>query len=446
MVQKILVANRGEIAHRLCAHLRTLGVDTVAVFSEADATAPHVAAATDAVGIGPAPVTESYLRIDRILEAAKETKADAIHPGYGLLSENPGFAQAVIDQGLGWLGPSPAAIRAMGDKVSARDLARQHDVPLVPGSDGLIEDASAATAIAEEIGYPVLIKATAGGGGIGMEIAKKPEKLLKAITKCQDRAARAFDASGVYLEKLVVKPRHIEIQVLFDAHGNGISLFERECSIQRRHQKVVEEAGSPIMDAHPGLRERMGEAALRLGRAVSYTGVGTVEFLVDSQGNFYFMEMNTRLQVEHPVTEMVTGIDLIEQQLRVARGEKLQVTPQMQGHSIECRIYAEDPARRFLPQPGQITRLEWPEGPDIRIDSGIVTGSEVTPYYDPLLAKLIVRGDTRSDCIARLARALNDTRIEGITTNLSFHKWLVEDEAFLQGDLSTTFIKERFNP
>lgn len=445
MVNKVLVANRGEIAHRLCSHLKSLGLSTIAVYSDADKDAPHVHAADAAVNIGPPPVSDSYLQANRIIEAALEHGADSVHPGYGLLSENGDFAKAVVAAGLTWIGPTPEAIAMMGDKVQARNTAQEFGVPLVPGSDGLISSIEDAHAVAERIGYPVLVKASAGGGGIGMEIAKAPKKLEKAILKCQNRAERAFGSDAVYLEKLVEEPRHIEIQILCDQHGNGVSLFERECSIQRRHQKIVEEAPSVLMDTHPDLRKRMGEAALQLALGVNYVGAGTVEFLADKHGNFYFMEMNTRLQVEHPVTEMVTEVDIVGWQIRIARGEKLEITPSITGHSIECRIYAEDPAKKFFPAPGTITHLKWPSGPGIRVDSGVLSGSEITPYYDPLLAKLIVHGNSRTQCIERLSAALEETEIEGITTNLSFHKWLVTDTAFVSGELTTDFVKERFN-
>jgi acetyl-CoA carboxylase biotin carboxylase subunit len=445
MVTRVLVANRGEIANRLCSHIRTLGYESVAVFSEADAGAPHTQAANCALPIGPSPVTESYLRADRILEAAQESGADAIHPGYGLLSENADFARAVVDRGLTWIGPPPTAIERMGDKGEAIRTARQLGLPLIPGSDGPLTAADDPEAIAEKLGFPVLVKASAGGGGIGMEVAKKPEKLGKAIQKCRDRSARAFGSDEVYLEKYLSAPRHIEIQILVDKHGNGVSLYERECSIQRRYQKIVEEAPSLVCSEISGLRERMGKAALTLAHAVGYEGVGTVEFLVDETGDFYFMEMNTRLQVEHPVTECVTGIDLIDWQLRVANGEVLNVAPQLSGHAIECRIYAEDPANRFLPRPGTITELVWPEDEGVRVDSGVEVGSVVTPYYDPLMAKLIVTGTDRRDAINRLTNALEKTRIDGVTTNLSFHRWLVTNEAFIQGDLSTQFVRRHFN-
>jgi len=445
MVKKVLVANRGEIAHRLCSHLKSLGISTIAVYSDADKEAPHVTAADEAVNIGPPPVSDSYLQAERIVTAAVKHGADSVHPGYGLLSENGSFAQAVVSAGLTWIGPTPEAIATMGDKIEARNTAEKLGVPLVPGSNGLIQSIEDAHQVADSIGYPVLIKASAGGGGIGMEVAKKPEKLEKAILKCRNRAERAFGSDAVYIEKLVEEPRHIEIQVLCDQHGNGFSLFERECSIQRRHQKIVEEAPSVLMDAHPDLREQMGAAALELALGVNYVGAGTVEFLADKHGNFYFMEMNTRLQVEHPVTEMITGLDIVDWQIRIARGETLDVSPSIAGHSIECRIYAEDPSKKFFPAPGTITHLKWPEGPGIRIDSGVVSGSEITPYYDPLLAKLIVHGNSRAQCIERLSNALEETEIEGLTTNLSFHKWLVTDSAFVSGELTTNFVKERFN-
>jgi acetyl/propionyl-CoA carboxylase alpha subunit len=390
-------------------------------------------------------VTESYLNSRAILAAAVEQGADAIHPGYGLLSENAVFAQQVIDSGLTWIGPSPQTISLMGDKVAARETARRCELPLIPGSDGAVESAEEAAQVAEKIGYPLLVKASAGGGGIGMEIAKNPEKLAKTLAKCRDRASRAFGDDAVYLEKLLVNPRHIEIQLLFDSHGNGVSLFERECSIQRRHQKIVEEAPSPLCQARPELRERMSRAALQLGHAVGYVGVGTVEFLVAPTGEFYFMEMNTRLQVEHTVTEMVTDVDLVAQQIHVANGGRLDIEPSFSGHAIECRIYAEDPGKKFFPSPGRVDNLQWPSGDGVRVDSGIHSGFEVTPFYDPLLAKLIVKAANREQCIRQLTVALDNTVIDGLTTNLSFHKWLVGDEAFQQGHLSTNFVSERFN-
>ena len=443
MITRVLVANRGEIATRLCSHLRKLGLYTIAVFSEADAESPHVKEANEAHCIGPAPVSESYLNGEKILEIASLANADAIHPGYGLLSENAGFARAVQEANIVWIGPNPSVIESMGDKVAARKRAVAANVPVVPGSDGPVNDEQAAT-VAAEMGFPVLIKAADGGGGIGMEVVRKAEKMEKAMTKCRSRSARSFGSDTVYVEKLLENPRHIEIQVLFDNHGNGIALFERECSIQRRYQKIVEEAPAVVCTTFPGLRERMCDAAVSLGKAVGYTGVGTVEFLVDPSGNFYFMEMNTRLQVEHPVTECITGVDLVHWQIRVVQGDTLDFTPSITGHSIECRIYAEDPNKRFLPAPGTITKLQWPTGDGIRIDSGVVEGSSITPYYDPLIAKLIITGDNRLDCIERLQNALDDTIIEGLTTNLKFHRWLTTNEAFRDGALTTHFIKDHF--
>jgi acetyl-CoA carboxylase biotin carboxylase subunit len=444
MVNRVLVANRGEIATRLCAHLQTLGIHTIAVYSEADENAVHVHAANEAHCIGPAPVTDSYLNQERILQVAQQTDADAIHPGYGLLSENATFARAVHQAGRTWIGPTPSVIEAMGDKIAARTTATEAGVPVVPGSDGPVDDTEALK-IAEDIGFPVLIKAAGGGGGIGMEVVKKPEKMAKALDKCRSRSSRSFGSDTVYVEKLLEAPRHIEIQVLFDQHENGVALFERECSIQRRYQKIVEEAPSVLCQTIPGLRERMCAAAISLGKRVGYTGVGTVEFLVDSGGNFYFMEMNTRLQVEHPVTECITGVDLVDWQIRVARGAVLDVVAHMKGHAIECRIYAEDPAKRFFPAPGTISKLRWPTGPGIRVDAGVTNGSVITPFYDPLVAKLIVSAADRATCIERLSTALDETIIEGLTTNLDFHRWLVRDPAFQQGKLTTNFVKERFS-
>jgi acetyl-CoA carboxylase biotin carboxylase subunit len=431
--RRVLVANRGEIARRVIRGCRALGVETIAVHSEADADAPHVREADAAFAIGPPPARDSYLRVDAILEALRASGADAVHPGYGFLSENAAFAEAVNATGAVFIGPPASAIRAMGDKATARRLMQEAGVPVTPGSD-VVADADAAAKAAEAIGYPVLVKASAGGGGIGMVPCTDEASLRKGFATATARAASAFGDGAVYLERLVHHARHIEIQVVADRAGATVHLFERECSVQRRHQKVLEEAPSPAVDA--ALREALGAAAVRAARAIGYENVGTIEFLLGPGGDFFFMEMNTRLQVEHPITEWTTGVDLVQLQLRIAAGEPLpfrQEDLRQRGHAIELRVYAEDPAKNFLPSPGTITRLVWPTGDDVRVDAGVEEGSRVTPFYDPLLAKLVVRGADRAAAIAQGLAAVDAMQIEGLKTNLPALRLVLQDPDFRDG-------------
>lgn len=445
MFRKVLVANRGEIAVRIIRALREFGIRAVAVYSEVDRSALHVRMADEAVCLGAADARESYLNIDRVVDAARRTGAEAVHPGYGFLSENADFAQACVNAGLVFIGPSPESIRRMGSKTAARAIAREAGVPTVPGAAGAVNGIEEALEIAAGVGYPVLLKAAAGGGGKGMRLVAEPREMESAIRDASSEAERAFHDSRVYIEKAVIRPRHIEIQVLGDQHGNLIHLGERECSLQRRHQKVIEESPSPLMAAHPELRARMGEAACRAARAANYYNAGTVEFLVDNSLNFYFLEMNTRLQVEHPVTELVTGIDLVHQQLRIAAGEHLTITQsdvQWRGSAIECRIYAEDPENTFLPSPGTITRLHRPTGPGIRLDAGVYLGWTIPLEYDPLIAKLTAYAETRELAIARLRGALEEYSVNGVKTTISFFHQILDDEEFRAGRLHTGFIEE----
>jgi len=441
MFKKILIANRGEIAIRIARGCRELGVSPVAVYSEADRAAMHVRVADEAHPIGPAPSRESYLRGDRIVEAAVRAGAEAIHPGYGFLSESAAFARAVRDAGLVFIGPSPEAMELMGSKTQARRTVRDAGAPVVPGAVDPVTDPEEAIRIADEIGYPVMIKASSGGGGKGMRLVNSRDELVSSIDRAAAEAAAAFGDAAVYIEKAIVRPRHIEIQLLADRHGNCVYLGERECSMQRRHQKVVEECPAPFNDA--GLRARMGKAAVTIAKAAGYEGAGTIEFLVDVDRNFYFLEMNTRLQVEHPVTELVTARDLVHAQIRVAAGEKLwfgQDDVTMQGHAIECRIYAEDPEAGFIPSPGPITTLREPSGPGVRVDSGMYEGWEVAIHYDPLLAKLAVWAATREEAIARLRRALSEYEIGGIKTTLPLFRALCAEEDFRTGDFDTQYL------
>ncbi|RAL23620.1 acetyl-CoA carboxylase biotin carboxylase subunit [Lujinxingia litoralis] len=446
MFNAVLIANRGEIAARIARTCKRMGIRTVAVYSEADEGAPHTQIADEAYLIGPAHVTKSYLNAERILEVAREAGVDAIHPGYGLLSENAEFVHAVEAAGITFIGPRAEVMELMGDKARAREFAQNAGVPVVPGSDGVVADEDAAIALAETIGYPVLVKASAGGGGIGMNLATNEKKLRKAIKASVRRAESAFGDPSFYLERYIENPRHIEIQVLADHHGNALHLFERECSVQRRHQKVIEEAPSPLVSRHPGLRERMADAALALVRASEYTNAGTVEFIADEAGNFYFIEMNTRLQVEHPVTEMIAGLDLVEWQLRIAAGEELTLAQSelsIDGHAIECRIYAENPEKMFMPAPGTITTWTPPQGEGVRLDSGVMANWAVTPYYDPLIAKLIVHAPDRPQAIARMKAALGEMNIGGLTTNLQMHLELMDDADYLAGDVHTGWLEKR---
>ena len=446
MFRKVLIANRGEIAIRIIRSCRELGIRTVAIYSDADVESLHVRMADEAVWIGPASSSQSYLKISNIIAAAKEVNAEAIHPGYGFLAESAEFARAVVAAGLTFIGPTAEAMEIMGSKTSARRAALEAGVPIVPGTVEPLPSLAEASATAEKYGFPVMLKAAAGGGGKGMRLVTNSAELRSAFETAQAEAAAAFGDSSLYLEKAVERPRHIEIQIFGDTHGNVVHLGERECSIQRRHQKVIEECPSPIND--PELRRRMGEEAVKMGRAVKYSGAGTVEFLLaDATREFYFLEMNTRLQVEHPVTELVTGRDLVREQFRVATGEPLSFTQEevsWQGHAIECRIYAEDPANNFFPSPGTITHLREPSGPGIRVDSGVAPHSEVSIHYDPMIAKLAVWGRTRDEAIERLRRALDEYEVSGITTNLPFFREVAEDEEFVSGHLDTGFIT-RFN-
>jgi acetyl-CoA carboxylase biotin carboxylase subunit len=447
MFRKVLVANRGEIAVRILRACDERGLLTVAVYSDADRTALHVRYADQAYRVGPPPPRESYLNIPAIITAAAQSGAEAVHPGYGFLSENADFAQAVLDAGLAWVGPSPDAIRAMGNKVAARRMMIAAGVPVVPGSDTMlgnaghhITDGQAAT-VAAELGYPVMVKAAAGGGGKGMRLVSDPDSLPRALAAARREALNAFGDDAVYLEKAIERARHIEIQVLADSTGNCVHLGERECSIQRRHQKLIEEA--PSVAVPPELRNKMGGVAVRAAQAVRYTNAGTVEFLLDREGHFYFLEMNTRLQVEHPVTELVTGVDIVKEQLAIASGRKLrwqQKDIQLKGHAIECRINAENPFRNFLPEAGRITSLAEPHGPGVRLESGIFAGMEVSLYYDPLLAKLVAWGETRAEAVLRMRRALDEYRIGGIHTTIPFHQQVMDSTVFQWGQFDTSFL------
>jgi propionyl-CoA carboxylase alpha chain len=445
MFRKILIANRGEIACRIIKTARPMGIATVAVYSEADAEALHVREADEAVPIGPPPSSESYLRIDRIVEACRMTGAEAVHPGYGFLSERAEFATALADAGIVFIGPTPEAIAAMGDKIASKKLAHEAGVTTVPGHLDTIANADRAVKIAREIGYPVMIKASAGGGGKGMRIAHTDAELREGFSGAQHEARSSFGDDRVFLEKYIEEPRHIEIQVLGDAHGNIVHLGERECSIQRRHQKVIEEAPSPFLDA--ATREAMGAQAVALARMVGYRSAGTVEFIVDRGKNFYFLEMNTRLQVEHPVTELVTGLDLVELMIRVAAGESLpfdQAAVQHNGWAIEARVYAEDPQRNFLPSIGRLIRYRPPEGEGVRVDSGVFEGAEIAVYYDPMIAKLIAYGRSRETAIDRLGDALDGFFISGVRHNVAFLAAIAATERFRAGALSTDFIADTF--
>ncbi len=446
-MKKILVANRGEIALRVMRTARKMGIKTVAVYSEADRNAPHVRFADEAVLLGPAPSNQSYLLIDKIIDAAQSTAADAIHPGYGFLSENSLFAQAVEKNGITFIGPRPKAIEIMGSKLAAKDAVKAYDIPMVPGIDKAIVDPEKAIAISKEIGFPILIKASAGGGGKGMRVVEKEEELEEQMNRAISEATSAFGDGSVFIEKYVSSPRHIEIQVLADTHGNVVHLFERECSIQRRHQKVVEEAPSAVLT--PELRKAMGLDATKVAKACDYVGAGTVEFLLDGDLNYYFLEMNTRLQVEHPVTEMITGIDLVEQQIKVARGEKLnfkQEDLEIKGHAMELRVYAEDPLNDFLPSVGTLSKYRPPHGAGIRVDDGYEEGMEIPIYYDPMIAKLITYAPTRSEAIQRMREAIEQYHIEGIQTTLPFGHFVFENDAFVSGNFNTHFVKTYFSP
>jgi propionyl-CoA carboxylase alpha chain len=446
MFKKILIANRGEIACRIIKTARKLGIRTVAVYSEADKEALHVLLADEAVCIGPAPSTQSYLSIDRIVQACKDTRAEAVHPGYGFLSEKAALAQRLADEGIVFIGPTPQAITSMGDKIESKKLARSAGVNTIPGHFDVITDADHAVRIANEIGYPVMLKATAGGGGKGMRLARNDQQCRDGFQRASSEARSAFGDDRVFIEKYIEEPRHIEIQVLADSHGNVVYLGERECSLQRRHQKVIEEAPSPFLDQ--ATRTAMGEQAVALARAVNYQSAGTVEFIVDASRNFYFLEMNTRLQVEHPVTELVTGLDLVELMLRIAAGEKLpfsQADIRLNGCAIEARVYAEDPFRNFLPSIGRLVRYLPPtESKNVRVDTGVYEGGEVSIHYDPMIAKLITHGADRDQAIAYMRSALNQFYIRGVSHNISFLAALVEHKRFREGRLSTNLIAEEY--
>jgi acetyl-CoA carboxylase biotin carboxylase subunit len=446
-ITKVLVANRGEIALRIMRSAREMGLKTVAVYSEADRNAPHVLFADEAVLLGPPPSSQSYLLGHKIIEAALRLGVQAIHPGYGFLSENAGFAAAVQEAGLIFIGPNPNSIRVMGDKLSAKAAVKDFDIPLVPGSEGAISDPEEATVIAAQIGYPVLIKAAAGGGGKGMRIVESSDQIKEQMQLAASEAKSAFGDGSVFIEKYIGSPKHIEIQVLFDQHQNGVFLFERECSVQRRHQKVIEEAPSAIVT--PEVRAKMGNDALNVARACDYVGAGTVEFIMDENLNYYFLEMNTRLQVEHPVTEMITGKDLVKEQIRIAMGLPLSFSQEdlkINGHSIELRIYAEDPSSNFLPSTGRLLEYKRPQGPGIRVDDGFEQGMDIPVFYDPMIAKLISHGKDREEAISRLIRAIDEYLITGIETTLPFGRFVLSHPEFLNGSFDTHFVATYFNP
>jgi acetyl-CoA carboxylase biotin carboxylase subunit len=446
-MQKILVANRGEIALRIMRSAREMGIKTVAVYSDADRDALHVRYADEAVNIGEAPSSKSYLVGEKIISACKQTGAEGIHPGYGFLSENAAFARLVRESRLILIGPSPEAMEVMGNKLSAKAAALKYNIPMVPGTEEAITDVNEAKNRAIEVGFPILIKAAAGGGGKGMRIVDSPEDFEEQMQLAVSEATSAFGDGSVFIERYVSSPKHIEIQVLGDTHGNIVHLFERDCSVQRRHQKVIEEAPSAILT--PEIREKMGRCAVDVARSVNYTGAGTVEFIMDEALNFYFLEMNTRLQVEHPVTELITGIDLVKEQIKIARGEAIsfkQEDLKMRGHAVELRVYAEDPANNFLPDIGTLQTYITPKGPGVRVDDGFEQGMEIPIYYDPMIAKLITYADTRAEAIDRMVRAIDEYKITGITTTLGFGRFVMQHEAFTSGNFDTHFVKKYFTP
>ncbi|RZK78556.1 MAG: acetyl-CoA carboxylase biotin carboxylase subunit [Pedobacter sp.] len=446
-MRKILIANRGEIALRIMRSAREMGIKTVAVYSEADREALHVRYADEAVYIGPAPSSQSYLLGEKIIEACKQTGAEAIHPGYGFLSENAGFARAVQAAGLILIGPTPEAMEIMGNKLSAKAAALKYNIPMVPGTDEAITDIGEAKQRAQEVGFPILIKAAAGGGGKGMRIVNVVEDFEEQMQLAVSEAISAFGDGAVFIERFVGSPRHIEIQVLGDTHGNIVHIFERECSIQRRHQKVIEEAPSSVLT--PEMREKMGACAVDVARAVNYVGAGTVEFILDEKLDFFFLEMNTRLQVEHPVTELISGLDLVKEQIRIARGEALsykQEDLKISGHAIELRVYAEDPENNFLPDIGTLQTYRTPKGNGVRVDDGFQEGMEIPIYYDPMIAKLIVYGSDREEAMERMIRAINEYDITGIKTTLNFGKFVMQHKAFRSGNFDTHFVGKFFTP
>jgi acetyl-CoA carboxylase biotin carboxylase subunit len=445
-MKKILVANRAEIAQRVIRSAKKMGIKTVAVYSEIDRNAPHVKLADEAICLGPAPSNQSYLLGTKIIEEALKLGVDGIHPGYGFLSENADFAKQVTDAGIIFIGPSPHSIEIMGSKLAAKEAVKAYDIPMVPGIDKAITDVELAKSIASDVGYPILVKASAGGGGKGMRIVEKEEDLESQMTRAISEATSAFGDGSVFIEKYVTGPRHIELQVLADNHGNTVHLFERECSIQRRHQKVVEEAPSAVLT--PELREAMGNAAVRVAQSCNYQGAGTVEFLLDDKHNFYFLEMNTRLQVEHPVSELITGIDLVEQQIRVARNETLSFKQEdlsIKGHALELRVYAEDPMNNFLPSIGNLETYKLPVGNGIRVDDGYEEGMDIPIYYDPMIAKLITYGSNREEAIDLMKKAIADYKIKGLETTLPFGDFVCNHEAFISGNFDTHFVKNYFS-
>jgi pyruvate carboxylase subunit A len=446
-MKKILVANRGEIAIRVMQSARKMGIKTVAVYSTIDRNSLHVKYADEAVCIGEPPSNQSYLVGSKIIEVAKELNVDGIHPGYGFLSENADFAEEVEKNGITFIGPKSKSIQTMGDKLAAKDAVKLYDIPMVPGFDKAITEIEIAKSMADEIGYPILIKASAGGGGKGMRVVDKEEDLEKEMKHAVSEATSAFGNGSVFIEKYISSPRHIEIQVIADSFGNTFSLFERECSVQRRHQKVVEEAPSSILT--PELRKEMGEAAVNVAKSCDYLGAGTVEFLVDDQLNFYFLEMNTRLQVEHPVTELITGLDLVELQIRIARGEALTLKQEdlkINGHAVELRVYAEDPLNNFSPSVGHLEVYQLPVGENIRVDNGFEEGQDIPIFYDPMLSKLVTYGKTRNEAIQLMIKAINDYKVVGVETTLPFGKFVCEHEAFTSGNFNTHFVKNYYSP
>ncbi|HSJ69753.1 MAG TPA: acetyl-CoA carboxylase biotin carboxylase subunit [Anditalea sp.] len=446
-IKKILVANRGEISLRVMRTAREMGIKTVAVYSEADRNALHVRYADEAVCLGPPPSAQSYLLGDKIIDLCKEMAVDAIHPGYGFLSENAGFAKKVTEAGLIFIGPSPEAIEVMGSKLAAKQAVSKYDIPMVPGTEEAISDIPAAKKTAAEIGYPILIKASAGGGGKGMRIVENEEEFEEQMQRAISEAVSAFGDGAVFIEKYITSPRHIEIQVLGDQHGNVVHLFERECSVQRRHQKVIEEAPSAVITEEK--RNEMGQAAIAVAKACNYYGAGTVEFIVDENLDFYFLEMNTRLQVEHPVTEMITGKDLVLEQILIAEGKPLSFTQddlKIQGHAVEVRVYAEDPRNNFLPDIGKLITYQRPQGPGIRVDDGFEQGMDIPIYYDPMIAKLVTHAENRQNAINRMVRAIDDYRITGIETTLPFCRFVLLHDAFVSGDFDTKFVEKYFTP
>ena len=446
-MDKILIANRGEIALRVMRSAREMGIKTVAIFSEADRNAPFVKYADEAVCVGPPPSSESYLQVDKIIQVCKDLNVDGLHPGYGFLSENADATRKLTNAGITFIGPSPEAMELMGDKLKAKDTVKSYNIPMVPGTDEAIEDIAAAKEIAKGIGFPILIKAAAGGGGKGMRVVENADEFEEQMDRAVSEAVNSFGNGAVFIEKYVGSPRHIEIQIIADSHGNIVYLFERECSIQRRHQKVIEEAPSSVLT--PEIREAMGKCAVDVARSCDYVGAGTVEFLLENNKDFYFLEMNTRLQVEHPVTEMISGIDLVKEQINIARGEKLsfaQEDMKINGHSFEVRVYAEDPMNNFLPDIGTLNTYQRPEGMGVRVDDGFEEGMEIPIYYDPMISKLITHGKDREEARERMIRAIDDYQISGVETTLSFCKYALKHDAFISGDFDTHFVTKHFSP